>query len=347
MKNMRITIILFWLTLLLPSCRNRELANLYFTKAYNTSLDGDHASAEKLYTEAIESDPKNADAYYNRGYERHMLGKYPEAITDYTKAIKLKNKNYPDGYVNRALSYEAMGDKQKATDDYAKALQLNPNHGNALFYLGMFLHREGKYQEAVSYYERATQVEPGNSKIWYYMGSIRYTEENYPEALAHFSKAVHLDPANTEALYWKGQTYIDLQDLDKAWEVMDLIIKKDPQHALAYEARAYIHYTNGNYQQAIEDGEKAIRLGNTTAEVCIYIGSSARILKDRAKAEEFLDRALQLDPGSYYAYWARGELYYEMRKDDRACRDLRKALELSDNEVHKKRLQETIEAYCN
>lgn len=344
---MRITLLLLLFTLFLSACRNKELASQHFSRAYNLSQDGDHAGAESIYTQAIELAPKNADAYSNRGYERYMLGRYEEAVSDYTRSLKLKKKKDSDGYVNRALAYEAMGDKQKATDDYKKALELNPLHGNALFYMGMLLHREGKHAEAMSYYERAARIAPENDQIWFYMGSIRYTEANYPEALAHFSQAAKLDPANPEALYWKGQAHIDLQEMEKALVMMDSTISLDPLYPLAYEARSYIHFTNGNYEQALQDGERSIRLGNVTPEVCIYIGNSARMLRYTEKAEEHLNLALKLDPTSYYAYWARGELYYDTRRDDKACIDLTKALELATNEEHRKRLQDIVKAYCN
>ena len=50
---------------------------------------GKPEEAIKDYTKAIELDPKDAEAYNNRGTEFSSLGKSEEAIKDYTKAIEL------------------------------------------------------------------------------------------------------------------------------------------------------------------------------------------------------------------------------------------------------------------
>jgi tetratricopeptide (TPR) repeat protein len=41
------------------------------------------------FTKAIQSNPKDASAYFNRGKIYHEQGKYDEAITDYRQAVKL------------------------------------------------------------------------------------------------------------------------------------------------------------------------------------------------------------------------------------------------------------------
>ena len=334
------------LVIVLTSCgRNKNLTNDYFTKAYNQARDGDHAAAEKTYTEYLKRE-RNADAYYNRGYSRHMLGRYEDAISDYSEAIKLKKGNYPDAYANRAMSYEMIADKQRAKDDYAKAIELAPADGEMLVYMAMFLHRENDYAEAMKYYERASKMLPNNDQMWYYMGSIKFSEGDYNEALAHFIKAAELAPKNSNSVYWKAESLLELKRFDEALAAFNSAISMDPKNAKAYESRAYIYFERGDYEKSMEDAEKSIKLGHTTSEVCVYIGNSARMLGDRKKAEEYLTRAIQLDPKSYYAYWGRGELYYQHREDRKACDDLQTALDLVNNEAHKKRLTDTYNAYC-
>ena len=53
---------------------------------------GDYAGAIEDYTQAIELDPKFAEAYFNRGNAKHSSGDYAGAIEDYTKAIELDPK---------------------------------------------------------------------------------------------------------------------------------------------------------------------------------------------------------------------------------------------------------------
>ena len=58
-------------------------------------------------------------AYNNRGLAYSELEKYPEAIADFTKAIKLDPKD-ADAYYNRGIAYKALGKTKKAETDFAK-----------------------------------------------------------------------------------------------------------------------------------------------------------------------------------------------------------------------------------
>ena len=56
-------------------------------------------------------------AYYNRGMVCNKLGRYQEAIADYTTAIKI-NPDDADAYVNRGAAYDDLGRYQEAIADY-------------------------------------------------------------------------------------------------------------------------------------------------------------------------------------------------------------------------------------
>jgi tetratricopeptide (TPR) repeat protein len=50
--------------------------------------------------EAVRRNPKDAEAYFNRGCEYYDKGDYDRAIADYTEALRL-NPNYAYAYNNR------------------------------------------------------------------------------------------------------------------------------------------------------------------------------------------------------------------------------------------------------
>ena len=55
-----------------------------------------------IFDKAIELDPKDANAYYNRGLAKSELKQYKEAIADYDKAIELNPKDAA-AYYNRGV----------------------------------------------------------------------------------------------------------------------------------------------------------------------------------------------------------------------------------------------------
>jgi len=62
-------------------------------------------------------------AYNNRGVAYRNKGKFDEAITDCSEAIRL-GPNFAHFYNNRGLAYEEEGEQAKAEADFAKAKEL-------------------------------------------------------------------------------------------------------------------------------------------------------------------------------------------------------------------------------
>lgn len=87
----------------------------------------EYNKAIQLYTDILQINPKNKDAHFNLGYIHHeYLKVYHEAIKHYTHAIEA-DPNFAQAYYNRGMCYEYLGNITAAKDDYTKALQLRNN----------------------------------------------------------------------------------------------------------------------------------------------------------------------------------------------------------------------------
>ncbi len=69
---------------------------------------------------AIELNPNEFLAYYNRGAEYGNMGETDNGIADSTKAIELKPK-FAEAYYGRGVLHRRNGDNSKADKDFAKA----------------------------------------------------------------------------------------------------------------------------------------------------------------------------------------------------------------------------------
>ena len=75
------------------------------------------------YNKAIEINPQDADAYYNRGIAKYDLGDYQGAIVDYSKAIEINPEN-EFVYSLRGFVRESVNDLVAACSDWRKAVDL-------------------------------------------------------------------------------------------------------------------------------------------------------------------------------------------------------------------------------
>lgn len=84
---------------------------------------GQYEAAIEDYTEAIEIDPGNVEAYFNRGVTRADLEQYEAAIEDYTRAIDVDPEDVP-ALLNRAEMYIVTGEFERALEDAREANSL-------------------------------------------------------------------------------------------------------------------------------------------------------------------------------------------------------------------------------
>jgi tetratricopeptide (TPR) repeat protein len=123
----------------LPS---ENLAIVYYNRGNAYYAQQDYPQAVADYSAAIRLNPQYMNPYNNRGNAYRALRDYPRAIADLSQAIRL-NPQFGDAYFNRALAYEGQRDWRRAIADYGAAIRLNPrdagaytNRGNAYERLG-------------------------------------------------------------------------------------------------------------------------------------------------------------------------------------------------------------------
>ena len=85
----------------------------------------DFNGAIKLFDEAIELNPQNAQAWYRRSSAYHLLKQYNLAIKDCDKAIEL-NPNYYDAYFLRYNAHACLKQYEMAIQDLNKIIEIFP-----------------------------------------------------------------------------------------------------------------------------------------------------------------------------------------------------------------------------
>ncbi|MCA2554169.1 MAG: tetratricopeptide repeat protein, partial [Microcystis sp. M04BS1] len=85
------------------------------------------------YNKAIELNPRDAEAYLNRGVIYARQGKPDLALSDFNQAINI-NPRYAEAYANRGVLYYSRQEREKAIRDLRQAAELFRQQGNAALY---------------------------------------------------------------------------------------------------------------------------------------------------------------------------------------------------------------------
>ena len=99
------------------------------------------------YDAAIEFDPDNFLAHYNRGLLRIQVGDDNRAIDDFNYIIKNEPDNLMTIY-NRAMLYQRTGQLRMAISDYSKIIRQYPNFWNGLYNRSECYRKLGMHRQA-------------------------------------------------------------------------------------------------------------------------------------------------------------------------------------------------------
>lgn len=151
------------------------------------SKDYDRAIA--AYTETVNLNPQNADAYNRRGLIYKIRKQYDLAIVDFTKTIELAPANssvyYNRGdsyfiysYTVRGNAYSNKGQHDLALADFDKVIELDKTYAQAYYFKGLLFNGLKKKQEAIDNYKKFLQyAKPDDISIDMVKKSIKELEQ--------------------------------------------------------------------------------------------------------------------------------------------------------------------------
>ena len=114
----------------------------------------DYNSAVSAYTEAIELNPQNIDAYIYRGGAFGYLKNYQSAVSDYSQAIQIDNRNF-NAHYGLGAAYLYQRNYQAAISEFNIAINLNPQDANSYYARGYCYEMTYRNYEAQRDYETA------------------------------------------------------------------------------------------------------------------------------------------------------------------------------------------------
>lgn len=232
----------------------------YLAEALN--LSGDAAGAADCYTQIIEYQEDDADAYMLRGLAYQSVGDNEEAEADLKTALEMDTKNYKlylalyevlmaqdeeeeaeeileealelggktgEDYSNRGIIYMYQEDYENAAEAFNIALE--KEYYNAYLGLAESLERQGDYEDAATQYENYLETDTTNATAYNQYGLCLMELGRYEEAAAAFETGLALNDrlVDKELMFNEAIVYEYLSDWDTAYEKMAAFVEKYPE----------------------------------------------------------------------------------------------------------------------
>ena len=222
-------------------------------------------------------------------------GKFKEVEALLGEYVKERPKSSWGWY---ALGYSLFA-QQKIGDSInalAKSLELDIRNAEAHKTLGRNLMIIGRFDAAQIEFEQALRYKPDSAESCYNLGKLFSIQDNWEPAKKQFEAALRIDPSYLEAIDGLGFALEALGD--------------DPGALAAYRKAA-----------ALNDERKG-----TFASPLVNISAYYNRTDDPAKALEYADKALALDPRSDRAWFQKGRASERLGKLDDAVTALERGI---------------------
>jgi hypothetical protein len=156
--------------------RNREVQTWkLYNKAFSLASLGQHKNAIRLYDRVLRLEPKNSDAWNNRGVCCLKLGKMEDALTCYENAIKT-NRHNASAWMNKGNALYTLGRLPEALVCLNKATRFDSLNRSAWLHRARCEDRLRLGKEAAASFKKFLQIESDDCSEHIEYATKRLTE---------------------------------------------------------------------------------------------------------------------------------------------------------------------------
>ncbi|MDZ8054847.1 MAG: tetratricopeptide repeat protein [Aulosira sp. ZfuVER01] len=189
----------------------------------------------------------------------------------------------------------------KAEQGYRQILEVQSNHPDALYGLGVLMRQKGEYRTAENLFKNLLQLQPNSIKALFSLGNLYQTQNQLSEAIEAYNQVLALQPEAIAAynnlgyaLQQQGKWEDAIACYQKALELQPDCIEAEVNRANALYAQGKLSPEKQAYYATLNNdlGFKCQQIGDFKTAIAYY-QQSISMKPDLAAAHSNLDLVLQ------------------------------------------------------
>jgi tetratricopeptide (TPR) repeat protein len=217
-----------------------------------------------------------------------------ERLADFTEAIRLDPRNV-DAWRERGLQYLLQENFAQAVEDFSQLLDLAPEDVVGLQAVARALFREEKLDEALHYINKAIEVQPDRPTGYMLRAQIQVWRDDITAALSDLGRALDIQPGETRALVFRASLWYRQGKVDYAKADLERALDLEPDFKLAVQMRIDIARSEGRFSDAIADLNRLLQRDPRNAGLRLQIAVCYHEDDRPRKAIEICTSVLQGD----------------------------------------------------
>jgi tetratricopeptide (TPR) repeat protein len=263
--------------------------------------------------------------------------------------------------ITEGKRHHQAGNLQAAEQMYRQVLAADPNHAEAMYFLGILHSQKGLFEQAADFLTKASTIDP-RKPVYFYALANAYLElgehdkaasryrpalKLHPdfveahnnlgaalersgrlaEAAAAYRRASALRPDFVSALVNLGNVHLKQEELDEAENCYRRAIQLAPDTAEAHNNLGNILQRRGDLDEAVRCFTAALDLSPSYIDAMNNLAGARKARYEVEESERLYVRALELAPGAAPVRLNFGTMLLDQNRTEEAVRQFELALE--------------------
>jgi diamine N-acetyltransferase len=199
-------------------------------------------------------------------------------------------------YLKTAVTLHQAGDFQAAMKCCEQALAAEPEHPEALYFLGV-LHAQGKaYGQAEDYFSRAIRVNPQRAEFYGNYANALLEQGKLEQAIDQGKQSIALNPRHYQSQNILGNAYLLLGEYAQAAAHFRITLQLNPGYAAAHNKLGETLQRQQQLPEAIHCFQQALSVQANYPEALYNLGQALQENGQIAAAHGCYQQLLRLQP---------------------------------------------------
>jgi tetratricopeptide (TPR) repeat protein len=251
------------------------------------------------------SELQKAEALGDKSREMFtVLGRFYAERKDWANALDYFQRGEPSARDMLLIGqmFVFQGNLSRADSIYRAIIDRDSTASDARFALGemgKLRFRQKDYPAAVALLQRRIALDPNNGEAYYYIGLSHKEMKEYSEALAALRQAATIDTAKAERHFWLGILCAQQDSVSEAKRALVRSVELDSTSktaGVACRQLGFYRLLDKDWSGAIGFLEHAVQINAQDIQAWVWMGQGYQNAGNRNKAGDCYRRALELDP---------------------------------------------------
>lgn len=231
-----------------------ERKSAYMERGLVLAAEGNHEKAKLEFKNALQIDPKDADAHYQLGLTLEKLGEWRPAMSQFLAVLKI-DEMHTEAHIHTGQIYLLAGNLDKGLEDAEAALANQPENPDALVLRGGIRAKSGDLSGGFSDGLAALKIDPAHVNATALVSSLHLAQKDVTKAMILLEEGLKKNPTNTNLMTLKAKVFMAQKDADSTGKVLEEIITADPDNMVhRYQLTSF--YIS---QKHLDKAEKTLR----------------------------------------------------------------------------------------